>query len=70
MLKTAVAVLCTAMLAVGGLSAEELGGGPKIVVKQTRFDLGNIQEGSQATHTFEVRNAGNQALVIERIQPS
>ncbi len=70
MLKIAVAVLCTALLAAGGLSAEDLGGGPKIVVKETRFDLGNVQEGSQATHTFEFRNAGNQTLVIERIQPS
>ncbi len=54
---------------VGTLSAQELQG-PKIEVRQERFDMGSVVEGTQAVHVFEVRNAGTATLIIEDLQPS
>jgi len=44
--------------------------GPKIEVKGDRYDFGKVVQGTPATHTFEVRNTGNEPLVIERVQPT
>jgi hypothetical protein len=44
--------------------------GPKIEIKELRYDLGKVGQGTQATHVFEVRNAGTEPLVIERVQTS
>jgi hypothetical protein len=60
--------LCFLLLA-GTLSAQELKG-PRIEVKQEQFAMGSITQGIQATHAFEVRNAGTEPLMIERLQPS
>ena len=32
--------------------------------------MGSIAQGKQAAHVFEVRNAGAEPLMIERVQPS
>jgi hypothetical protein len=60
--------LCFLLLA-GTLSAQELKG-PRIEVKQEQYAMGSIAQGIQATHVFEVRNAGTEPLMIERLQPS
>jgi hypothetical protein len=61
-------VLCLFFLA-GTLSGGELKG-PRIEVKQENYDMGTVVEGKQAVHVFVVRNAGNESLMIERLQPS
>jgi len=50
-------------------SAEELQG-PRIYVPQPRHDLGTVQVGDRPEHTFEIRNVGNELLVIGGIKPS
>ncbi len=57
------------VLMAGALAAQELKG-PRIEVNQERYAMGSIVQGKQAEHVFEVRNAGNEPLVIERLQPS
>lgn len=44
--------------------------GPRIEVKETRYDFGKVAQGSQVSHLFEVKSAGTEPLVIERVQPS
>jgi hypothetical protein len=43
---------------------------PKIEIKELKHDLGKVVQGTQATHVFEVRNAGTEPLIIERVQTS
>jgi len=57
------------LLFAGTVSAEELKG-PRIEVKQEQFAMGSVAQGEQAAHVFEVRNAGTEPLMIERVQPS
>ncbi len=57
------------LLVAGALPAQETKG-PKIEVKQERYDVGTILEGQQAVHVFEVRSVGTEPLVIERLQTS
>ena len=44
--------------------------GPRIEIKEMRYDFGKVVQGTQAEYVFEVRNAGNEQLVIEKVQPS
>ncbi len=62
-------VLFFLLLFIGTLSAQELKG-PRIEVKQEQYAMGSIAQGEQAAHVFEIRNAGTEPLMIERLQPS
>lgn len=55
------------LLAGAGLAAA--GPGPQLVLPETSFNLGEVYEDQPLTHTFEVRNAGDAPLVIERLDP-
>ena len=44
--------------------------GPKIEVPEMRYDFGKVIQGTRVEHVFEIRNAGSEQLVIEKIQPS
>jgi len=44
--------------------------GPQIELKEATYDFGKVVEGAKLQHVFEVRNTGDAALDIERIQPS
>ncbi len=44
--------------------------GPKIEIKEMRYDFGKILKGTAVSHTFEVKNVGSEQLVIEKVQPS
>jgi hypothetical protein len=44
--------------------------GPKIAVKEMSHDFGKTIQGTRVSHVFEVRNAGAETLVIERVQTS
>lgn len=51
------------------LPAQELQG-PRIRIPQERFDLGKVTPGGPVEHIFEIRNDGDEPLVIERIKTS
>ena len=55
---------------ISGLLAAQEAKGPKIEVKEVRYDLGKVDQGTQVTHVFEVRNAGAEPLIIEKVQTS
>ena len=44
--------------------------GPKIEVKEMRYDFGKVIQGTRVEHVFEIKNAGSEQLVIEKVQPS
>ena len=44
--------------------------GPKIEIRELKYDFGKVVQGTQATHVFEVRNTGTEPLIIERVQTS
>lgn len=41
-----------------------------LLLKETRYDFGKIQQGKPVTHIFEVVNAGKEPLQIENVQAS
>lgn len=58
-----------ALLSAGAVAAAEQAG-PKIEVKQEHYDFGKVAQGEQAVHLFEIRNAGNGVLDIQKVQTS
>lgn len=44
--------------------------GPQIEIKEANYDFGKVFEGAKLQHVFEVRNTGDAALDILRIQPT
>jgi hypothetical protein len=43
--------------------------GPKMVLKEEAFDLGEVKEGAVIEHAFEVRNVGSEVLEIRDVKP-
>ena len=43
---------------------------PKIIIDEKVFDFPPIYEGDPIVHTFAVKNAGSDVLVIEKVKPS
>ena len=44
--------------------------GPRISVKDSRFDFGMVDPGAQPEHIFEITNIGDELLEIKQIQPT
>jgi hypothetical protein len=44
--------------------------GPKIEIKEKQYDFGQVVQGQQVVHAFEVRNIGDEVLEIEKVQTS
>jgi hypothetical protein len=64
-----VAFFMASMMLVGHLPAQQVKG-PKLEAAEVKYDFGKVIEGAQASHVFEIRNAGNELLVIDRVVPS
>ena len=66
-------IVLMSMMMVGLLCAGPLAAldnkGPKIEVKEIRYDFGKVVQGTKAEHVFEVKNVGSEQLVIEKVQP-
>jgi len=58
-----------AMFCAAGLYAQEHKG-PKIKLKEERHDFGQVTQGAQPLHVFEIQNAGDELLEIQKVQPS
>lgn len=67
-------IVLMSMVMVGLLSAGALAAldykGPRIEIKEMRYDLGKVAQGTQVSHVFEVKNVGSEQLVIEKVQPA
>ena len=44
--------------------------GPRIEIKEMRYDLGKVDQGTQVSQIFEVKNVGSEQLIIEKVQAS
>ncbi|HUI46915.1 MAG TPA: DUF1573 domain-containing protein [Nitrospirota bacterium] len=53
----------------GHLLAQEVNG-PKLEAVEIKYDFGKVIQGTQVSHIFEVRNVGNEPLIIDRVVPS
>ncbi len=54
---------------VGHLPAQVVNG-PKLATMEIKHDFGKVVQGTQAFHVFEIRNVGNEPLIIDRVVPS
>ncbi len=64
------AVLMTMIIAfAGALPAQDVKG-PTIVAKEVNHDFGKVVQGKQVSYVFEIRNAGTEPLIIDRVVPS
>ncbi|MCP4669650.1 MAG: DUF1573 domain-containing protein [Deltaproteobacteria bacterium] len=43
--------------------------GPKMVLKETLFDFGDVLEGKGVEHVFKVLNKGDKPLEIKGVKP-
>ena len=48
---------------------EKIPGIPKLRVRQSRYDWGEVYQGEVVTHTFTLENAGDGILKIEKVKP-
>jgi hypothetical protein len=57
------------LLCAGPLAALDYKG-PRIEIKEMRYDLGKVAQGTQASQIFEIKNVGSEQLIIEKVQTS
>jgi len=43
--------------------------GPTMILNETDFDAGQVLQGQHIEHAFTVRNTGDQALEIKKVNP-
>ena len=68
--KVGISVLVLAMFVLAGSVSAGEHQGPRISVKEDRFDFGTVAQGTQAEHIFEIKNTGDELLEITQIQPT
>jgi hypothetical protein len=53
------------------LSASQAGyaAGPRMVIEDKSFDFKEVTEGSVVSHSFRVRNTGDEPLQIRKVRP-
>lgn len=70
MKKAGISILVLAAVAIASAGfAGELQG-PRIQVKDSKFDFGTVRPGAQPEHIFEIKNVGDEVLEIQRVQPT
>jgi hypothetical protein len=62
-------VMMAGLLCAGPLAALD-NKGPRIEIKEMRHDFGKVVQGTKAEYVFEIKNTGNEPLVIQKVQPS
>ena len=66
----AMAAICTAGMVRAEAPAGQEHRGPRIEISKDRVDLGIMKQGEEATQVFEIRNAGDEVLLIQKVQTS
>ena len=61
-------VFAVVAIAAAGFAGERQG--PRISVKDSKFDFGTVRSGAQLEHGFEITNVGDEILDIQRVQPT
>lgn len=69
-LYTLLFILGTASLAQAQHNTTQAAAKDVLLLKETRYDFGKIQQGKPVTHIFEVVNTGKEPLQIENVQAS
>lgn len=66
-----VGIICIALLSLYCYPAvaQEARQGPKIVLKERKFDFKEVMEGEVVEHFFKVLNHGDETLKIIRVRP-
>ena len=66
-----VGIICIALLSLYNYpaAAQEARRGPKIVLKERKFDFKEVMEGEVVGHSFKVLNHGDETLKIIRVRP-
>lgn len=59
--------LLVCLAAAAGAAA---GQGPRIHAAELKYDFGQVKAGQRAEHLFEIRNSGDDVLVIQKVQSS
>ncbi len=54
---------------VGSLSSGRTGDAPSMVISESKFDFGEVDEGSVVSHDFIVKNNGGADLQIIKVSP-
>jgi hypothetical protein len=67
--RVAAVVVAIIIASAGVLSAQDVKE-PRIEAPEVRYDAGKVVQGTQVSHLFEVRNAGDAPLIIDRVVPS
>jgi hypothetical protein len=62
-------VMILAIVSAGSLAAQEIKC-PTIMAKEINFDFGSVQQGTLASHVFEISNTGGEILIIDHVQSS
>jgi len=70
MKKAGISMLVVAVVAIAAAGFAGERQGPRIVVKESKFDFGTVRPGTQTEHIFEVKNVGDEVLDIQRVQPT
>ena len=60
-------IICAVLF--GGHCWAQEPSGPKMVFEETDFDAGQVLQGEIIEHAFTVRNSGDQALEIHKVNP-
>ena len=61
--------LIIAVLLVVFLAGAAQAGGPEILIKEMRFELGEVFQEDTFAHTFKVQNIGDADLEIKSVKP-
>ena len=66
-----VRTVCIALLSLYSYpaAAQEARQGPKMVLKERKFDFNEVKEGEIIRHSFQVLNHGDETLKIIRVRP-
>ncbi len=64
------AAICAVWLTLSVLAFAQSANTPKIAIKKTDLNLGDVKKGTSANFTFTFKNEGTADLEIKRVAPS
>jgi hypothetical protein len=67
--KPALGIIAIA-LAMTSIAFSQTGNAPKLIIKQTEHNFGEVKKGETAQHAFTFKNEGKADLEIKNVAPS